>query len=232
MESWSGSCTLWIARTPEDESAAALSAEDLLKIAHWRQLLETAPTQTPTVLTQASQDARELAVQLRLVDMHEDAENLNQTALTLAVLADNVNGDVSITEVDAVMLEHNSDTSSESGEDLQDAAAVDAPLAAGANSDDDYCVTLDEWIAKFGDSDESIAAFHEYDTDGDDKISSGELEDFCESEKGKRMYAKANGEDVAPSALDKGSNEAGEPSSLKVVIVGDGAIGKVCIALS
>ena len=147
---------------------------------------------------------------------------------------DNANGDVSITEVNAVMLEHNSDASSESGEDMEDAAAVDAPLDADAHSesDGDYYVTLDEWIVKFGDSDESIAAFHKYDTDGDDKISSGELEEFCESEKGKRMYAKANGTDVESSALDKGSNEAGEPSSLKVVIVGDGAIGKVCVALS
>ena len=113
----------------------------------------------------------------------------------------------------------------------EDAEAAADDAAAPSESDEDH-IMLGEWIAKFGDSDESIAAFHEYDTDGDDKISSAELEEFCESEKGKRMYAKANGTDVESSALDKGSNEAGVPSSLKVVIVGDGAIGKVCVALS
>jgi len=59
-------------------------------------------------------------------------------------------------------------------------------------SDDDscdgQCVELNEWTAQFGDSEESIAAFHEYDKDGDGKISSAELEEFNESEKGKTMY--------------------------------------------
>ena len=42
------------------------------------------------------------------------------------------------------------------------AAADDAKAAAddAGGSDDDYYVTLDEWIAKFGGSDESITAFH------------------------------------------------------------------------
>ena len=71
------------------------------------------------------------------------------------------------------------------------AAATQQPAAAATQqpvSDDDFCVELDEWTAKFGDSEESIAAFHEYDKDGDGKISSAELEDFCESDTAKRMY--------------------------------------------
>ena len=73
------------------------------------------------------------------------------------------------------------------GEDAE-TAAEDA--AAPSESDEDH-IMLDEWIAKFGDSDESIAAFHEYDTDGDDKISSAEFIEFFESEKGKVMFEKA-----------------------------------------
>ena len=49
--------------------------------------------------------------------------------------------------------------------------------------DEDH-IMLDEWIAKFGDSDESVTAFHEYD------ISSAEFIEFFESEKGKAMFEK------------------------------------------